>query len=156
MRISFCQYDFCIHLKIRQMLHNKKRLFHRAFLFIFCSISPFSCSLIMPSFCSIFAYNISLLYKRSDTSSPSFLQSTFFLLVNYMRETEKCVHFLHQCKTFSNPHASPYTSILIFRHIGRRYEYNRGFALIFSCCFTWFVGTEKGFSPFYAWLDPLS
>lgn len=143
--------------KLGKCYITKKRLFHRAFLFIICSISPFSCSLIMPSFCSIFAYNISLLYKRSDTSSPSFLQSTFFLLVNYMKETEKCVHLLCRCKTFSNPLVSPYyTSILIFQHISRRYECNRGLALIFSCCFTWLVGTEKGSDRFYAWFDPLS
>ena len=51
------------------------------------------------NFCKIFAYNTSLLYIRSDIL-PFFPSTNFFVLVNYMKEMGKCVHFLHKYKSF--------------------------------------------------------
>lgn len=94
MRIPFCQYAFSNSIKIKQIPHNKKALFYRAFLFIIWSIALFSSSLIIRSFCNIFAYNISLLYIRCVTSSPFFPSANFFSVGKlYERILKMCPFF---------------------------------------------------------------
>ena len=63
------------------------------------------------NFCKIFAYNTSLLYIRSDILS-FFPSTNFFVLVNYMKEMRKCVHFLHTYKSFIPLFASSKTPTL--------------------------------------------